>query len=122
MMDTDLWEPIKEGDWECRAGPMVTGWDPYENIPETTRWGVEYIRAQKDNDQPFFLFFSYPLPHASIIPNDAFDGKSGAGPYGDFIYETDHSIGQPLEALEESGQAEHAIVVFSADNGAEYYA
>ncbi len=122
MMDTDLWKPIKEGEWECRKGPMVTGWDPYENIPETTRRGVEYIRAQKDNDRPFFLYFSYPSPHAPIIPNDEFDGKSGAGPYGDFVYETDHSIGQLLDTLEESGQADNTIVVFSADNGAEYYA
>ena len=28
MMDTNLWKPMKEGRWECREGPMVTGWDP----------------------------------------------------------------------------------------------
>ena len=122
MMDTELWKPVKEGGWEARAGPMVTGWDPYENISETTRRGVEYIRAQKDTGKPFFLYFSYPSPHAPIIPNDAFDGKSGAGPYGDFVYETDHSIGQLLDALEETGQADNTIVVFSSDNGAEHYA
>jgi arylsulfatase A len=122
LMDTSKWKPIKEGNWECRPGPMITGWDPYQNIPETTRRGVRYIHSRKDTDQPFFLYFAYPSPHAPIIPNDEFDGKSQAGPYGDFVYETDDSIGQLLRALEESGQAENTLVVFSADNGPEHYA
>ncbi|MGB7346547.1 MAG: sulfatase-like hydrolase/transferase, partial [Pirellulaceae bacterium] len=61
-------------------------------------------------------------PHAPIIPNDKFDGKSGAGPYGDFVFETDDACGQLLRALEESGQAENTVVIFSADNGPEKYA
>jgi arylsulfatase A len=122
MMDPEKWKAIKEGNWECRPGPMATGWDPYENIPETTRRGVEYIKSREKDDKPFFLYFAYPSPHAPIIPNDAFDGKSKAGPYGDFVYETDDSIGQLLKALEETGQAENTIVIFSADNGAEHYA
>jgi arylsulfatase A len=122
MMDTAKWKPIKEGNWECRPGPMITGWDPYQNIPVTTRRGVEYIHARKQAAEPFFLYFSYPSPHAPIIPNDEFDGSSEAGPYGDFVYETDHSIGQLLRALEESGQAENTLVIFSADNGPEHYA
>jgi arylsulfatase A len=122
MMDPAKWKPIKEGNWECRPGPMVSGWDPYQNIPETTRRGVEYIKARKDSAKPFFLYFAYPSPHAPIIPNDSFDGKSKAGPYGDFVHETDDSIGRLLRALEESGKLENTLVIFSADNGAEHYA
>lgn len=122
MMDTGKWKAIKEGGWECRPGPMVTGWDPYQNIPEITRRGVAYIHARKDSGQPFFLYFAYPSPHAPIIPNDEFDGKSKAGPCGDFVYETDHSIGQLLKALEDFGQADNTVVIFSADNGPEKYA
>jgi len=122
MMDTSLWKPIKEGQWECRPGPMVAGWDPYENIPVTTQRGVQYIRSRQGEQQPFFLYFAYPSPHAPIIPNDQFDGVSGAGPYGDFVFETDHSVGQLLRALEETGQADNTLVIFSADNGPEHYA
>ena len=122
MMDTAKWKKIKEGSWECSPGPMVTGWDPYQNLPETTRRGVEYIKAQKDAEKPFFLYFAFPSPHAPIIPNDKFDGKSKAGPFGDFVYETDDSIGQLLKALEDSGQADNTIIIFSADNGPENYA
>lgn len=122
IMQTSKWKKIKEGNWECRPGPMTSDWDPYENIPTTTKKGVEYIKAAAKTDKPFFLYFAYPSPHAPIIPNDEFDGKSKAGPYGDFVYETDHSIGQLLKALKDSGQEENTIVIFSADNGPEHYA
>lgn len=122
MMDTSKWKTIKEGHWECRPGPMCGDWDPYQNIPTTTQKGVDYIKAQAQSDQPFFLYFAYPSPHAPIIPNDKFDGQSQAGPYGDLVVETDDSIGQLLAALKESGQEDNTIVIFSADNGPEYYA
>jgi len=122
MMDPKKWKAIKEGGWECRPGPMASGWDPYQNLPETTRRGVDFIHAQKDAAQPFFLYFAFPSPHAPIIPNDVFDGKSEAGPYGDFVVETDDSVGQLLKALEDSGQADNTVVIFSADNGPERYA
>lgn len=122
MMDTAKWKAIKEGRWECRPGPMYSGWDPYENIPTTTRKAVEYITKQAENDKPFFLYFAFPSPHAPIIPNDEFDGKSGAGPYGDFVYETDDACGRILQALEASGQADNTVVIFTADNGPEGYA
>jgi arylsulfatase A len=122
MMDSKKWPAIKEGKWECRPGPMAADWNPYENIPTTTRKGVKFLESQKNSDTPFFLYFAYPAPHAPIIPNDSFDGKSKAGPYGDFVVETDDSIGQLLAALERSGKADNTIVVFSADNGPEKYA
>lgn len=124
MLDTTRWKAIKvkEGKWECRPGPMVADWDPYENIPTLTKRGIDYIRTQAASQKPFFLYFALPSPHAPIIPNDEFDGKSQAGPYGDFVYETDDACGRLLRALEESGQAGNTIVVFTADNGPERYA
>ncbi|WDQ16267.1 sulfatase family protein [Rhodopirellula sp. P2] len=122
IMDTSKWKPIKEGNWECRPGPMTSDWDPYQNIPTTTQRGVQFIRSQSESDQPFFLYFAFPAPHAPIIPNDEFDGRSGAGPYGDYVCETDDACGKLLRALKESGQSENTIVIFSADNGPEKYA
>ena len=122
MMDTSQWKPIKEGNWECRPGPMITGWDPYQVLPTLTQRGVEYLRSRKGQETPFFLYLPFPGPHAPIIPNDAFDGTSQAGPYGDFVVEIDDAIGQLLTALEESGQADNTLVIFTADNGPERYA
>ena len=122
MMDTSLWPEIKEGNWECRPGPMVTGWNPYEVLPTLADKAVEFVHSRRDQREPFFLYFAFPSPHAPIIPNDEFDGASQAGPYGDFVVESDHVAGRILEALSEIGQAENTIVVFSADNGPERYA
>lgn len=122
MMDTSKWKPIKEGKWECRPGPMHSEWDPYQNIPTTTEKAVDFIRSQSQSDKPFFLYFAFPSPHAPIIPNDQFDGKSKAGPYGDFVVETDDACGRILKALKDSGQEKNTIVIFSADNGPEHYA
>jgi arylsulfatase A len=65
---------------------------------------------------------AFPSPHAPIIPNQEFRGKSDAGAYGDFVYQTDWSIGQILEALSVSGLDKNTIVVFTSDNGPEHYA
>jgi len=122
IMDTAKWKKIKEGGWECRPGPMVSGWNPYDIMPTLTQRGVDYIRATKDSEKPFFLYFAYPGPHAPIIPNDKFDGTSEAGPYGDFVVEIDDSIGQLLKALKMAGKADNTVVIFTADNGPEKYA
>ena len=111
----------KEGAWECRPGPALSDWDFYQVLPTLTRKGVEYIQSRKGKEQPFFLYFPLPSPHAPIVPTDAFDGKSKAGAYGDFVCQTDDACGQLLAALRESGLESNTIVVFSADNGAEKY-
>ncbi len=122
MMDTSKWKKIKEGGWECRPGPMITGWNPYDVLPTLTRRGVDYLRSRKNKNEPFLLYFAFPGPHAPIIPNDEYDGRSEAGPYGDFVVEIDDAIGRLLKALEESGKAGNTIVLFTADNGPEKYA
>ena len=121
MMDTDLFKPIPEGRWEFRAGPMVEGWDPYKVLPTLTAKAVTWIERQSA-DRPFFLYFALPSPHAPIIPNDPYRGRSDAGPYGDFVFETDIMAGRIFQSLEKTGMAKNTIVIFSADNGPEKYA
>ncbi len=112
----------KEGGWECRPGPGRSDWDFYQVLPTLTRKTVEYVRSRKGKEQPFFLYVPFPSPHAPIIPNDEFDGKSKAGAFGDFVVQTDDACGQILTALREAGLEKNTIVVFSADNGAEIFA
>jgi arylsulfatase A-like enzyme len=100
---------------------MVKGWDPFENLPTITEKAVAWLQKQ-DEKTPFFLYFAFGSPHAPIIPNDKFLGKSGAGPFGDFVFETDAMAGRILQVLEEKDLADNTIVVFSADNGPEKYA
>jgi arylsulfatase A len=112
---------INEGSWEFRPGPKVKGWNPYEVLPTLTKKSVAYIKKQ-EKDKPFFLYMALPSPHAPIIPNDEFVGKSNAGPYGDFMFQSDWVVGQVLKTLKEQGLDKNTIVIFSADNGPEKYA
>lgn len=121
MMNTATFAPIPEGSWEFRPGPMVKGWNPYQVLPTLTEKAVEWIGQQTD-EQPFFLYFPLPSPHAPIIPTDEYRGTSQAGPYGDYVYETDVMVGRLLQALEKHGFEKNTLVVFSADNGPEKYA
>ncbi|GAA4237874.1 arylsulfatase [Postechiella marina] len=111
----------KEGSWEFRPGPKVKGWNPYEVLPTLTKKSVAYIENQNETE-PFFLYMALPSPHAPIIPNDEFIGKSEAGAYGDFMFQTDWVVGQILKALRSKGLDKNTIVVFSSDNGPEKYA
>jgi arylsulfatase A-like enzyme len=111
----------KEGSWEFRPGPKAKDWNPYDVLPTLATKTVEWIGRRSENE-PFFLYFALPSPHAPIIPNDEFDGTSRAGAYGDFMVQTDWVAGQVLKALKENGLEDNTIVIFSSDNGTEAYA
>jgi arylsulfatase A len=112
----------KEGNWECREGPGRSDWDFYKILPTLTQKAVDTILARKDADKPFFLYFPFPSPHAPIVPNDEFDGKSAAGAYGDFVVQTDDACGRIIAALRDAGLYDNTLILFTADNGAEGYA
>lgn len=112
----------REGAPECRPGPMVAGWRLDAVMPELTRRAVAWVAAQRGSDRPFFLYFPFTSPHAPIVPTAEFTGRSAAGPYGDYVAQTDAAVGAVLAALDAGGFADDTIVVFSSDNGPEAYA
>jgi len=97
-------------------GPMLEGWQLEDVMPEITRRSVEYIESHGDNS-PFFLYFPLTAPHTPIAPTAEFIGKSEAHRYGDFVVEVDWTVGQIMDALERSGQADNTILIFTSDNG-----
>jgi arylsulfatase A len=111
-----------EGAWEARPGPMVAGWDFHAVMPRLTERAEQFIAARKGEKQPFFLYFPFTSPHAPIVPSPEFAGKSQAGGYGDFMEQTDATVGRVLAALAAHGFADNTLVIFSADNGPEHYA
>ncbi len=111
-----------EGEWEARPGPMAEGWKMDQVMPTLTQKVVKYIESRKGKDEPFFLYFPWTSPHAPIVPVKEFQGTTEAGGYGDFMHQSDWTVGEVLKALEENGFAENTIVIFIADNGPERYA
>ncbi len=79
---------------------------------------VAWIGQQRE-DQPFFLYWSWTSPHTPVVPIEAFQGSTEAGPYGDFMHQSDAHLGEVLQALEDHGFAENTLVIFSSDNGPE---
>jgi arylsulfatase A-like enzyme len=99
-------------------GPMAPGWKPEAELPELTSRAVAYIKERATTpERPFFLFFTMPAPHTPIAPLEEFRGKSGAGIYGDFVHQVDHSVGRVLEAVDKAGIAPNTLVIFASDNG-----
>ncbi len=98
-------------------GPMVPGWKLEDVLPELSRRAVGYVREQAACDEPFFLYLPLTSPHAPISVAKRFRGKSGTTLYGDFVQETDWVVGQVMQAIEDSGEADNTIVIFTTDNG-----
>ncbi len=102
------------------AGEIVTRTleQPAEQTTITKRYAeeaVEFIRAHRD--EPFFVYLPHSMPHVPLFRAPDFEGRSGAGLYGDVIEEIDWSVGRILETLEEEGLAENTVVFFGSDNG-----
>ncbi len=115
-------ETMAEGKVECRPGPGVKNWVLEKVMPTITEKAVTWIASQKGNQHPFFLYFALTAPHAPIVPGPAFKGKSGVGGYGDFVVQSDWSAGEILRALDKNGFTDNTIVIFTSDNGPEYFA
>jgi arylsulfatase A-like enzyme len=57
--------------------------------------------------------------HLPSFAAPQFQGKTKAGPHGDFIHQLDHVVGELLTTLEQLGVANNTIVLFTSDNGPE---
>ena len=108
------------GPLDCRPGPMLSGWDLVNILPQLTQRSVGYIEERKSD--PFFLYFALTAPHVPVVPSPEFHGKSRAGPYGDWVCQVDWTVGQVLDALERKGLADNTLVIFTSDNGPEFTA
>ena len=103
---------------DCRPGPMVDGWRLDAVMPKLTEKTIEWI-GQQSEDQPFFLYWSWTSPHTPVVPIEEFQGSTEAGPYGDFMHQSDAHLGEVLQALADNGFADDTLVIFSSDNGPE---
>jgi arylsulfatase len=57
------------------------------------------------------------MPHVPLHASERFAGSSRRGLYGDVVETVDWSVGQIVDALEQTGAAENTVVLFTSDNG-----
>ena len=84
----------------------------------TKRYTEEVVRIiEADDDKPFFVYLAHNMPHVPVFASPEFQGVSRNGVYGDVLAELDWSLGEIVNALEQSGKRENTLVVFTSDNG-----
>lgn len=98
-------------------GPSVEDWDFRAVLREYGRRCSQYVRDRAADDRPFFLYFPMPSPHTPIAPHQEFRGRTGVSEYADFLVQTDSTVQEILTALDETGQADNTVVIFTCDNG-----
>jgi arylsulfatase A-like enzyme len=96
----------------------ITEKDPRASIlPTLTRKAVEYLGQHAKSAKPFFLYLAFNAPHVPLVPTQEWKGKSGLGDYGDYVMETDWSVGQVMQALDKAGLGDNTLLIFTSDNG-----
>ncbi|MBX6314821.1 MAG: arylsulfatase, partial [Isosphaeraceae bacterium] len=112
----------KGGKGYWRAGAIAPSFRHIDVLPTLTQRAISFIENQAGpaRERPFFLYVPLNAPHTPWLPTEAFTGKSGAGPYGDFVVQVDATVGQVLAALDRAGLTDNTLVLFTSDNGAHW--
>jgi arylsulfatase A-like enzyme len=106
---------------DCRPGLIAPDF-PMEEVDlvflkKSREFLEEHVR--KSPDKPFFLYHATQAVHLPSFAAPQFQGKTQAGPHGDFIHELDHIVGELLQTLEKLKLANNTLVIFTSDNGPE---
>lgn len=109
-----------KGAW--RPGAIAPDFKHIEVLPTLATKAETYIAERGQNpQQPFFLYMPLPSPHTPWVPTEEFRGKSKAGIYGDFVYQTDDVVGRVMAALKENDLAKNTLIIVTSDNGSHWF-
>lgn len=98
-------------------GPGNHEFEPEKATMHLQNKVLQQIDLFAGEDKPFFIYYPCTPVHVPLLPTDEFCGKSGLGPYGDFVLQLDAMVGQILDKLEEKGLINDTVVIFASDNG-----
>lgn len=91
-----------------------------------SEWAAEYIRKEAGDHSPFFLYLAYNAPHFPIQPPDDWlekvrnrEGNKDEKRLKNIalVEHLDFCIGNVIKALQESGQYDNTVIIFTSDNG-----
>ncbi|MDR1939391.1 MAG: sulfatase-like hydrolase/transferase [Clostridiales bacterium] len=101
---------IVHGVNELKDQSLVSGW----LHDEIDGW-IRDVAA--GGDEPFFAYYATPWPHTPLFVGEEFRGKTGLGDYADCVVEFDYYLGLLFDTLEELGELDDTIIMFTSDNG-----
>jgi arylsulfatase A-like enzyme len=124
MMD-DYFTHLRQGNNYMRLNADTV--DPKGHATDIfTDWGLGFLNTQKSDKRPFFMYLAYNAPHDPVQPPDAWILKvknrektisEKRAKLVALIEHMDWNIGRILDQLENSGQLENTLVIFTSDNG-----
>ena len=88
---------------------------------EVTTAALSFMDKAVEDDKPFFVWWNSTRMHVWTHLKEESKGKTGLGVYADGMVEHDGMVGQLLDKLKELGIEENTIVMYSTDNGAEFF-
>lgn len=106
---------------DCRLGLIAPDFSMEEVDLVFLKKSREFLEhhVRQSPGQPFFLYHATQAVHLPSFAAPQFQGKSQAGPHGDFIHQLDYIVGELTQTLEQLGVADNTIVIFTSDNGPE---
>jgi arylsulfatase A-like enzyme len=106
---------------DCRAGLVAPDFDFQEVDMVFLGKSKAFLERHMATapERPFFLFHCTQAVHLPSFPGRAFQGRTEAGPHGDFIFQFDHIVGELLDTLQRLGVADQTLVIVTSDNGPE---
>ena len=108
-----------------RVGPAAEDFEDYKVLGAFATEAEAFLErnaVEARNGKPFFLYVALTSPHTPTSPSPDFEGTSKLGLYGDFVEETDATLGRVLAALDKHGLADNTLVIATSDHGAAPYA
>lgn len=108
-----------------RVGPAAEDFEDYKVLDAFATEAEAFLdrnAEQARSGKPFFLYVALTSPHTPTSPSPAFEGTSKLGLYGDFVEETDATLGRVLAALDKHRLADNTLVIATSDHGAAPYA
>ncbi|MGE9291133.1 MAG: sulfatase family protein, partial [Puniceicoccales bacterium] len=115
----------------------TTLWEGYERVPQRPEGefltdlfnekASDFVRESLESGEPFFLYYAPKTLHGPISrpPEEyveAFDtGNVFTDEYAAHLLALDQGIGAIVDLLEEYGQAENTLLIFTSDNGCTLY-
>ena len=107
--------------FDNRAGMVAPNFDLEEVDMVFLHKSRQFLEqhAKSQPERPFFLLHSTQAVHLPSFASKQFQGRTNAGPHGDFIHELDYIVGELMLTLEQLGMADNTVVMFSSDNGPE---
>jgi arylsulfatase A-like enzyme len=88
---------------------------------EVTVGAIKFMEKAVKDKKPFFVWWNSSRMHVFTHLKKESKGKTGLGVYADGMIEHDGQVGELLAELKTLGVDNNTIVMYSTDNGAEFF-